>query len=68
MLEDLLHWLIEEEYDFTVRNPAANVATVYIPTKEVNIHNLSAYCAEHKLTLTVNHADQEFIVLARRQT
>jgi hypothetical protein len=66
MLEDLMHWLVEEGYDFTVRSPAEGVATVYVPTDDVNIHALSTWCREHELSMSINHAEKEFIILVRR--
>ena len=65
MLEDLMHYLVEEGYDFMVRSPAANVATVHVPSKDADMHKLSKFCEEHELSITINHADQEFIILVR---
>lgn len=67
MLEELIHWLLEENAEqFTVRSPAEGVATVYIPTEAVNIHDLSRWCTEHELSMTINHADKEFMILVRK--
>jgi len=65
MIEDLLHYLVEEGYDFMVRSPAANVATVHVPTKDVDVHKLTTWCKEHELSITINHTDQEFMILVR---
>jgi hypothetical protein len=69
VLEELIHMLLEEQYEeFTVRSPTQGMAAIHVPTEGMGarrMHHLTGWCLERKLSINLNTAGKEFIVLIK---